>query len=34
MKIIWERIHNWLVANAPPVIKNLRLGANDEDIDY
>ena len=32
MKIIWERIHDWLAANAPQVLDNLRPGANDEEI--
>lgn len=33
MKIIWERIDNWLAANAPQVLKSFRPGANDEEID-
>ena len=32
MKIIWERIHDWLAVNAPQVLENLRPGANDEEI--
>ncbi|MEG3911849.1 hypothetical protein QT979_28390 [Microcoleus sp. w2-18bC1] len=32
MKIIWERIDNWLAANAPQVLKSLIPGATDEDI--
>jgi cell wall assembly regulator SMI1 len=33
MKIIWERIHNWLAANAPQVLTSLKPGATDEEID-
>lgn len=33
MKMIWERIDNWLAANAPQVLKSLRPGATDEEID-
>ncbi|MBW4679589.1 MAG: SMI1/KNR4 family protein [Microcoleus vaginatus WJT46-NPBG5] len=32
MKIIWERIHNWLAANAPQVLESLKPGATDEEM--
>ncbi|MBD2041432.1 SMI1/KNR4 family protein [Microcoleus sp. FACHB-672] len=32
MEIVWERIHNWLKANAPQVLESLRSGATDEEI--
>jgi cell wall assembly regulator SMI1 len=32
MKAIWDRIHVWLSANAPEVLKSLRPGATDEQL--
>src|SRR5262249_40954519 len=32
MKLIWDRIHAWLEANAPKVLASLGPGASDEEV--